>query len=385
MRYIVSWLILALLLGACSPGGTISPVVEQAAPPSPTVHIDVGEQVSATAQPTVAPTSAPPATAVPTQHAQDDKPTAESQAPAATRKEVVWHSIQFQYDPQRFRFAETAPNDGQVYAAASLVETPNPCLNEIGTDCTPGDVHLRLYSRDGLDFWAWRAQQQIMTSYSPQGDFVDLVIAGRPAVAWPGDGIFFGSYGVYAVSIGEDVLLISGVGLEWFLNGLQLEQPTAETLAVGQIAMTTPDRAWDLWSDAVGGARIDERPRLYGGALVNILATETQAVQVRTSEGLTGWIQAAAADALTTPVAPVGDQAHFMAYSQARIAEGYTIPLRESPRSTAATQVQPAKSGQELMVMGLRGDWLRVFIPEVGEGWVRWHYDGAQYIEVVES
>jgi hypothetical protein len=385
MRYIVSGLILALLLGACSPGGTISPVVEQAAPASPTVHIAIGEQVSPTSQPAVAPTSVPPATAVPTPRAPDDKPTAEPQAPAATRKEVVWNGLRFQYDPQRFRFAETALNDGQAYAAVSLIETPNPCLNQIGTDCTPGDVQLRLYSRDGLDFWAWLAQQQIMTSYSPQGDFVDLVIAGRPAVAWPGDGIFFGSYGVYAVSIGEDVLLINGVDLEWFLNGLQLEHPTAEILVVGQIAMTTPDRSWDLWSDAVGGARIDERPRLYGGALVTILATEAQAVQVRTAEGLTGWIQAAVTEALTTPVAPSRDQARFMAYAQARIAEGYTIPLRESPRSTAATQVQPAKSGQEFLVMGVRGDWLRVFIPEVGEGWARWYYDGAQYIEFVEQ
>jgi hypothetical protein len=343
-------------------------VAERVSPPPPTAL--------GTPQPTLAPTSAP--TAAPT-----DQPTASPPAPAAARAEVSWHGIRFQYDPQRFRFAETAPGDSQARAAADLIETPNPCANEIGTDCAPGDVRLRLYSRDGRDFWAWLAQQQVMSSYSPQGDFVDLVLAGRPAVAWPGDGIFFGSYNVYAVPVDGDVLLISGVGLEWFMSGLQLEQPTTDALIVGQIAMIKPGRAQDLWSAATGGTRLDERPQLYEGALVTILAAEAQAVQVQTSEGLTGWIQAAAADALTPQVALLGEQAHFAAYAQARVADGYTIPLRESPRSTAAAHGQPAKPGQELMVMGVRGDWLRVFIPEVGEGWVRWYYDGTQYIEAV--
>ena len=87
-------------------------------------------------------------------------------------------------------------------------------------------------------------------------------------------------------------------------------------------------------------------------------------------------------DALISQVAPLGEQARFAAYAQARIAEGYTLPLRESPRSTAAVRGQPAGPGQELTVMGVRGDWLRVFSPEVGEGWMRWYYDGAQYIEL---
>jgi hypothetical protein len=295
---------------------------------------------------------------------------------------MTWHGVRFQYDRGHFRFDETAPGDSRARAAAVLVETPNPCLDPSFADCVPGDVRLTLYSRDGQDFWAWLVQQQTMLSYSPQGDFVDLVLAGRPAVAWPGDGIFFGSYNVYAMPIGEDALLISGVGLEWFVSGLQLEHPAADALAVGQIAMTRPGRVRDLWSAAVGGARLDERPQLYAGALVTILAIEDQAVQVQTSEGLTGWIQAAAADALTPQVAPLGEQARFKAYSLARIASDYTIPLRESPRSTAAVRGQPAKSGHEFTVMGVRGDWLRVFSAEIGEGWVRWYYDGAQYIEL---
>jgi hypothetical protein len=244
---------------------------------------------------------------------------------------------------------------------------------------------LRLYSRDGRDFWTWLAQQQMVFSYSPQGDFVDLVLAGHPAVAWSGDGIFFGSRNLYAVPIGEDVLIVGGVGLEWFVNGLQLEHPGAATLAPGQIAMTTPGRTWDLWSEPVGGTRVVERPQLYGGAFVTILATEAQAVQVQTSEGVTGWIQAAAADALSSQIALVGEQAQFTPYSQARIADGYTIPVRESPHSTAPVRGQPAKSGQAITVIGVRGDWLRVLVPDVGEGWARWYYDGAQYIEAVDS
>jgi hypothetical protein len=180
------------------------------------------------------------------------------------------------------------------------------------------------------------------------------------------------------------VLLISGAELNWFVGGLQLQDIGTDSLAAGQIAMSKPGSAWDLWSAAVGGTRLDERPQLHEGALVTILATEDQAVQVRTSEGLTGWVQAAAADALTSQIAPLGEQARFTAYAQARVADGYTIPLRESPRSTAAVRGAPIRSGQELIVMGVRGDWLRVFIPEVGEGWVRWYYDGAQYIELVD-
>ncbi|HET9223179.1 MAG TPA: SH3 domain-containing protein, partial [Roseiflexaceae bacterium] len=281
------------------------------------------------------------------------------------------------------RFDETTPGDSRARAAAALVETPNPCLDPSFADCAPGDVRLTLYSRDGQDFWAWLVQQQAMLSYSPQGDFVDLVLAGRPAVAWPGDGIFFGSYNVYAMPVGDDALLISGAELDQFVSGLQLQDTSTDSLAVGQVAMTKPGSAWDFWSATAGGTRLDERPQLYEGAFVTILATEDQAVQVRTSEGVTGWIRAAAADALTPQVAPLGEQARFTAYAQARIADGYTIPLRESPRSTAAVRGQPAKSGQELTVMGVRGDWLRVFIPEVGEGWMRWYYDGAQYIELV--
>jgi SH3-like domain-containing protein len=147
--------------------------------------------------------------------------------------------------------------------------------------------------------------------------------------------------------------------------------------------MTKPGRAWDLWNANAGGTRVVERPQLYEGAFVTIMAIQDQAVQIRTSEGLTGWIQAAAAEALTPQVAPLGEQARFTPYSQARIAEGHTIPLRESPRSTAPVRGEPVKSGQELTVMGVRGDWLRVFSPDIGEGWVRWYYDGAQYIEIV--
>ena len=379
MRRYIGSLILALMLGACSPTAQPALVTERAPPPPPTAF--------ATLLPTVVPTSAPlasPAIAAPTPHALENQPVAGSQTPAAAQQEVTWNGVRFQYDPQRFRFAETTPGDAQARVAADLLETPNPCLNTTFADCVPGDVRLRLYSRDGRDFWTWLAQQQVMVSYSPQGDFVDLVLAGRPAVAWPGDGIFFGSHTMYALPVGEDVLLINGVGLECFMSTLRLEHPAADSLAIGQIAMTTPGRAWDLWTDAVGGARVAERPRLYGGDLVTVLATEARAVQVRTSEGVTGWIQAAAGDALTVQVAPVGEQARFTAYSQARIADGYTIPLRESPRSTAPVRGQPIKAGQEFTVMGVRGDWLRVFIPEVGEGWVRWSYDGAQYIEAIE-
>src|SRR5262245_12711477 len=280
MRRYIGSLVLALVLGACSPRVQPALVAEPASPLPPTAF--------STSQPTVAPTSAPtasPAIATPTAHRLDAKPTVEPQTPTSARGEVIWHGVRFQYDPQRFRFVETARGDSQAHAAADLVETPNPCQDSIGTDCTPGDVALRLYSRDGQDFWTWLAQQQISWSYSPQGYFVDLVLAGSPAAAWSGDGIFFGSHIGYALPIGEDVLMITGVGLDWFVSGLQLEHPPARTLAAGQIAVTTPGRTWDLWSETAGGTRVIERTQLYGGDVVNIVATEAAGVQVATSRG----------------------------------------------------------------------------------------------------
>jgi Bacterial SH3 domain len=307
---------------------------------------------------------------------------AEQASPPVGSKEVVWHGVRFRDDPQRFHFSETAPHDAQERAAASLIETPDPCLQfPNGADCFPNDVWLGLYSRDGLDFWAWLRQQKIVGASAPEGDFVDTMIGGRPAVAWPGDGIFAGDYLWYAVPLGEDVLLISGVGLVRFAPTIQFEHPGTAPLAAGYLLMTVPGRVWDLWSEPLGGVRVVERPQLYGGSLVTILGTDPQAVQVRTSEGVTGWIHAAAGDALAVESALPGEQMRFKPFSQAQIAHGRAIPLREHPRSTAPQRGELLESGQELTVLGVRGDWLRVYAP-AGEGWVRWYYDDAQYIDV---
>ena len=65
-----------------------------------------------------------------------------------------------------------------------------------------------------------------------------------------------------------------------------------EEISAGSFAMTTPQHAWKLWTAAEAGQRVAERPRLYGGAFVTVLDIQPAAVQVRTVEGVTGWIHA---------------------------------------------------------------------------------------------
>ena len=89
-----------------------------------------------------------------------------------------------------------------------------------------------------------------------------------------------------------------------------------------------------------------------------------------------------AAAALTTDVQPSELQARLLNHPQAKVVHHNGIPLREMPNSHAAQVGEPLAPGQTMQVLAVAGDWLHVDVPDIGQmGWVRWYYDGKQYID----
>jgi hypothetical protein len=156
-------------------------------------------------------------------------------------------------------------------------------------------------------------------------------------------------------------------------------------LAIGQQVLTRPPIARDLWTAPTGGERVFDRPRLYGGASVTILAIEAIAVAVRTPEGVEGWLHETAEAALTSNVTETVEQARFISGARAQIIWPNGIPLRTQPDPKAPKILEQIKPGQECTVQELRGDWLLVALSDGTTGWARWYYDGVQYIDVAAS
>ena len=297
-------------------------------------------------------------------------------------RRVVWQGIAISYNPAGYVFSETRP--GNARAAARLDERADPCQDANVADCGRGYVRLRLYPTGGVDVRTWVAHNAALVGAGFARNFTDTIIGGRQAAMYivPAD---LAPSVAYAVPVGSEVLVIEAVPAEQRLvTLLQFTQPRSEQLAVGQVAMTRPARTWDLWTQAVGGVRVFERPKLYGGSLLTILAIGARAVQVRTSEGVTGWIRAAAPTVLTARSAQAGETTPFMqnGWTEAQIVHPRGIALREVPRSTARRLGDPLKRGERVQVLGVRGDWLRVH-HNGSFGWARWYYDGARYIEAV--
>jgi len=161
-------------------------------------------------------------------------------------------------------------------------------------------------------------------------------------------------------------------------------QPIMQLVA-GQLVMTKPGKARDVWTAADGGKRLFERPKLYDGARVMILAVAAQAVQVRTEEGVEGWIHEPAGDALTSDSAAQGERARFVPGVQVQVIWKNGIPLRVVPRSDAKKVREQLKAGQHGTVQQLLGDWLRIVLDDGTSGWARWYYDGMRYVDVVPT
>jgi len=162
----------------------------------------------------------------------------------------------------------------------------------------------------------------------------------------------------------------------------QAPSTTPSGLAVGQIALTRAAAVYMLWSAQSGGEHVNERPRLFGGAQVSILAIEPSAVQVRTAEGVEGWIHKPAEDALTADLSDTGTLRHFSPGTQVRVVWSRGIPVRVAPRSNASKLLDQLKAGQGGAVQEALGDWLKIELDDGSTGWVRWYYDGRVYVDL---
>ena len=313
-------------------------------------------------------------------------------------KELPWEGTIIRYDPKTYVITALKPAYTAARAAATLVESPDPCPPE-GADCGPHFTRVHVFAAGGLDARSWLARNAAVFRWSRPEDFTDTVVGGRQAMRlyMPTDGIGYDTLAL-VVPAGANILVIDG---PWLERGgelhlvtinerpgvvLRLAPMVAPRLAVGQPAMTKLAEMWKLWTAATGGARVYERPLLYGGTPLTILAMQANAVQVRTSDDVTGWIHAPATRALTNAARMAGPRAAFSTARAVQVTLRNGIPMRTAPQSTATPLVGQLKPGQELRLLGVRGDWARVLLVSSWQtGWVRWHYDGARYVEVVRD
>ncbi len=161
--------------------------------------------------------------------------------------------------------------------------------------------------------------------------------------------------------------------------------PVTGGLQVGQTALTRTPLSRELWSAAVGGDRVNERPRLFGGAEVTILAIEPEAVQVRTPEGVVGWLHEPAEQALTADLREIGALRRYAAGVVVRVVWPNGIPVRVEPRSDAGKQLDRLAVGQGGLVQQALGDWLHIKLENGSTGWVRWYYDGNIYVDLASA
>lgn len=159
-------------------------------------------------------------------------------------------------------------------------------------------------------------------------------------------------------------------------------------LAVGQTKVLF--NKLNLWTLPVGGERIEERPLLYSGSLLTILDIQPQAIQIRTEEGIEGWLH-------TSPGRiyynlDEGDRVYYQksdrpdyrrAGTRVSVVDSNGIPLRSEPGSSAAVVIDRMPPGQQGVVQELRGDWLRLVLDDGTTGWGRWYYDGNVYISSI--
>lgn len=398
MRRHISFVMLVPVLAACS----LAPVAPQVAGSSTPAVPVVAAQASITSSPSPtpdrSPTALPAPTTVVTAPAAPTQTSAPTTAPpAATMASttaqsnmvaVAWHGVQFSYDRRMYQFSERDAAFWSAQAAAVVWETPDPCVGAHGgSECSGDHLFLMQYPSNGQDVWTWLIQEQTSRWWPGEEWAFDTVLGYRPAVAWYGDGVRAGEI-TYVVPIGDTMLMLGGRPESWFSGGLQFERAYQTRLEVGHFVMTQPEQDRELWTTPTGGERVEERPRLYGGSFVTILAIEPRAVQVRTIDGVTGWLQAPAAEALTPEVVVTGDQARFTRPNNvpAHVIHRSPIPLRERPRSDAPTVNAAIAADQQLNVVGVRGDWLYVDVLLGGRqrrGWMRWYYDGSIYIDAV--
>lgn len=294
-------------------------------------------------------------------------------------KQVTWEGVIVAYDPRSFMFVPGKPDDVRARAQATIRESPNPCAGR-PAKCSPASARFQLFPSSGMDVRAWVARNLA----SLANRYTDTIIADRQAVEYIENGSSTSARVTYVVPVGTEMLVVDGALSRDLAPRMQFSRSAPATLAVGQPAITSPGRAWDLWTDAAGGSRVFERPRLYGGTLLTIIAMTPKAVMVRTSDDVTGWLQAPAGTALLTNVFAPGERGRFEGNSVVQVDLRGGIPIRQSPRSTAPKLLEQLAFGQQALLLGVRGDWAQVLYVDDARraqtGWARWYYDGTRYL-----
>lgn len=162
------------------------------------------------------------------------------------------------------------------------------------------------------------------------------------------------------------------------------ELPTPQTeaaiFAVGQTAYVQMIAELPLWTDARGGDKVFERPLLTRGAMLAVLALQDDAVQVRTVDGVDGWLHGAPTDVLSAEPPIYAEQDNYASGTQVRFIWPNGIPLRNAPSSEAEKVVARVANETAATVTQQLGDWIEVTLENGTSGWARWFYNGTRYV-----
>lgn len=292
---------------------------------------------------------------------------------AVTWIKVMWEGVVLSL-PQEYRFEVIGRPPAGMRAEAQFGYEPQEC-RVVGA-CPRASGVLMVYPSGGLNVHTWVERNGAMVAPSFGRLYGEGVVGDREAVLYSELPDMFVDT-IVAVPVGQEILVIKGDFDLEVIDRLQFVVPRGGALKAGALAWTKT--AWNLRTSATGGSRVTERPVLVAGSVVTILKVQAQAVQVRTSEGVTGWIQASAARALTTTAPTTGWLRPWTTTARVQVANG--VPVREEPRSGAAVRTygSVARLGATFSVGMVRGDWMMVH-GSGSTGWVRWRYDGQMYV-----
>ncbi len=106
------------------------------------------------------------------------------------------------------------------------------------------------------------------------------------------------------------------------------------------------------------------------------------AIQIRTPEGIVGWVKEAPDSVFSIDISFVGQRDYFPIGSSAQVIWSRGIPLRQDHYSQAS-QIVLMQTGQRMVVQEMLGDWLRVTLDDGSTGWARWYYDQSIYIDLL--
>lgn len=160
----------------------------------------------------------------------------------------------------------------------------------------------------------------------------------------------------------------------------EIPVPDITGFTVGQTAYVQMAKELPLWSEASGGTQIFERPLLTRGAMLAVVGVQVNAVQVRTVDGVDGWLHGAPIDVITSEAPIYAEQDNYAVGTNVVFVWPNGIPLRNAPYFEADKVIEKIASGTAATVTQQLGDWVEVTLDNKKPGWVRWFYDGKRYV-----